>query len=210
MTSEGNQATLRVGRLRRRLRRVSASSDVHLVPPDLSQELVRVHIILVVVVTGDPRFYDMEVGKVGEPLLRLRDEVGECRFRVFHPHPLPRIPGGDPESDSILANDLGDGFHDLKWEPGTVLARSTVLVGPLVRNILEELVREVSVGEVELDSVESGLVDSLVGGVGVPLDVGFDLFDRHRTRGRVGRGDGDGGRANQFKAGILGLEQLRV
>jgi hypothetical protein len=80
----------------------------------------------------------------------------------------------------------------------------------LVRDVLEELVWEVSVGEMELDSVESGLVDGFVGGVGVPLNVGFDLFDCQRTRGRVGRGDGDSGWADEFKAGVLGLEQFRI
>jgi hypothetical protein len=31
-----------------------------------------------------------------------------------------------------------------------------------------------------------------------------------RTRGRVGRGHGDGGRADQFKAGVLGLERVKL
>jgi hypothetical protein len=125
----------------------------------------------------------MKVSEVGEPLSCLRDKVGEGRLRVFHPHSLPGIPRGDAESDSIFADDLGDSFEDLEWEPGTVLNRSTVFVCPLVRSILEELVREVSVGGVELNSVESGTVDGSVGGVGVPLDVGFDLFDCHEGEG---------------------------
>jgi hypothetical protein len=80
----------------------------------------------------------------------------------------------------------------------------------LVRDVLEELVREVSVGEVELDSVESCLIDGFVGSSGMPLDVGVDFFDRQRTRGRVGRGHGDGGWADQFEARILGFEQFDV
>ena len=148
----------------------------------------------------------MKVSEVGEPLPRLRDKVGEGWFRVFHLHSLPGIPGGDAESDSIFANDPGDGFEDFEWEPSTVLNRSTVFVCPLVRNVLEELVWEVSVGEMKLNSVESGLVDGAVGGVGVPLSVGLNLFDCQRARGRVGRRHGDGRCADQFKAGVLGLE----
>ena len=109
-----------------------------------------------------------------------------------------------------MADGLGDGFEDFEREPGTVLDRSTVFVRPLVRNVLKELVGEVSVGGMELDSVEPGLIDSSVCGVGVPLHVCFDLFDRQRTRGRVGRGEGDGGRADQFEAGVVGLEQFEV
>ena len=152
----------------------------------------------------------MKVSEIGEPLFGLRDKVGESRFWVLHPHSLPGTPGGDAESDAILANDLGDSFEDFKWESGTALNRSTILVGTLVRDVLKELVWEVSVGEMELNSVEPSLVDSFIGGVGVPLHVGVDLFDRQRTRGRVGRGDGDGGCADQFKAGVFELEQFKV
>ena len=72
-----------------------------------------------------------------------------------------------------FTDSLGDGFEDFEREPGTVLDRSAVFVCPLVRDVLKELVWEVSIGEMELDSVESGLVDGLVGSVGVPLNVGL-------------------------------------
>ena len=62
----------------------------------------------------------------------------------------------------------------------------------------------------KLNSVESGLVDGPVCGVGVPLSVGPDLFDCQRAGGRVGRRDGDGRCADNFKAGVLGLEQLKL
>jgi hypothetical protein len=211
ITSEGDQATLRVGGLRGGLRGVSTSGDEHLISPNLSKEVIRLFMIAIAVFdTGDTRFDSMKVSEVGEPLSCLRDKVGKGRLRVFHLHSLPVIPRGDAESDSIFPNDLGNGFEDFEWEPGTVLNRSTVFVCPLVRSILEELVREISVGEMELNSVESGTVDGSVGGVCVPLDVGFDLFDCHGTGGRVGRGHGDGGRADQFKAGVLGLERVKL
>ena len=207
ITPKSNQAALSVGGLRGSLRGIATSSDKHLISPNLSKKIVRFCIIgVLVIVTSDTRFGGMEVSEVGEPLFGLRDKVGEGRLRVFHPHSLPGIPGGDAESDPILADCVGDGFDDLKWEPGTVLNRSTVFVCPLVRDILKELVWEVSVGEMELNSVESGLVDGFIGGVGVPLDVCFDLFDCQRTRGRVGRRNRDGGCADKFKAGVLRLE----
>ena len=62
----------------------------------------------------------------------------------------------------------------------------------------------------KLDSVESGFIDGAVGGVGVPLSVGLDLFDCQRARGRIGRRHGDSRCSDQFKAGVLGLEQLKV
>ena len=159
---------------------------------------------------GNTRFDGMKVSKVGEPFFGLRDEVSEGWFRVLHLHSLPGIPGGDTESDSIFANGIGDGFDDFQREPGTVLNRSAVFICPLIRDVLEELVWEISVGEVELDTVESSSVDGFVGSGGMPLDVSLDLLDCQRTRSRVGRGHGDGGRANQFETGVLGLEQFNV
>jgi hypothetical protein len=211
ITSEGDQATLRVDSLRGGLGGISTSGDEHLISPNLSKEVIRVYIAGAVVIgIGEMGFDGMKVSEVGEPLSCLSDKVGEGRFRVFHPHSLPGTPGGDAESDAIFAGDLDDGLEDLKWEPGTVLDRSTIFVCPLVRNVLEELVQKVSVAKMDFNSVKPSLVDGFVGGVCVPLDVGSHLFDCHGARGRVGRGHGDGGRADQFKAGVLGLEQVNV
>ena len=204
MTSKGDQATLGVGGLRGSLRGISTSSDEHLISPNLSEEVVRVYTIgFLIIDTRNNRFDGVKVSEVGEPFAGLRDKVGEGRFWVFHPHRLPGIPRGDAESDSIFANGVGYGFDDFKWEPGTVLDRSAVFVCSLVGDVLEELIWEVSVGEMELNSVESGLIDGFIGGVGVPLDVCFDLFNCQRTRGWVGRRNGDGGCADKFKAGVL-------
>ena len=207
MTPKRDQPAHLVSHFHRVLRSVPASRDEHLIAPNLPQEIDRLQ---TVVVTGfDPRdttFDDVKICKVGEPLSGLRDEVGESRLRVLHPHSLPAIPRRDTESDSVFANSVRDSFDDFEREPGTILNRSTVFIGPLVRDILQELVWEVAVGEVELDAVESGPVDSPVGGGGVPLRIGLDFFDSQRTWGRVGRRDRDGGWADKFVAGVLGLQ----
>ena len=202
VTSKGNQATLRVGGLRGGLRGISSRSDVHLISPDLPKEIVRFYVINARL----SRFDGMEISQVGVSFFGLGGEVGEGWFRVFHLHSLPGIPRGDAEPDSIFADGIGDSFDDFEWESGTVLNGPAVFVCPLVGNVLEELVWEVSVGEVELDSVESSLVDGLIGGIGVPLHIALDLSNRQRTRGRTGRIDGDSGCADKFKAGVLGFE----
>ena len=159
---------------------------------------------------GDARFDGMKISKVGEPFFCLGNKVGESWFRVFHPHSLPSVPGGDAESNSVLANGLRDRFDDFKRKPGPVLNRPTIFVRSLVRDVLEELIWKVSIGEVKLDPVESGLVDGPVGCVGMPLDVGLDFVDRHRTGSRVGWRNGDGRWADNFRVGVLGLEQFDV
>jgi len=207
MASKCNQATQLADGFRGALRGIPTSTDEHLVAPNLPQELVRVQIVgFTVIGSSDKRFDDVKVSEVGEPLLGLRDKIGESRFRVIHSHSLPVIPRGDAESDPVFADDAGDGLDNFEREPGTVLNRSTVFVCPVVRDVLEELVWEVSVGEVELDAVESGLVDGFVSSSSVPLGVRLDLFGRHGTWGLVGRGHGDGGWANIFEAGVLSLE----
>src|SRR5882757_3220976 len=150
MTSKGDQSTLGISGLRRVLRGIPTNRNEHLIPPYLPQEFVRVLSVVVVVIhTIDTRFDDVEVSEVGEPLFDLRDEVGEGRFRVLHPHPLERTPRGHTEPYSVFANGVADGFNDFQREPGTVLNRSTVLVGPFVRDVLEKLIRKVSAGEEE-------------------------------------------------------------
>ena len=211
VTSKGNQAALLVGGLRGRQGGISSCSDVNLISPDLPKEIVRINPCGVTVVDATNEGFDnMEISEAGVSFFRLRDQVGEGWFRVFHPHSLPGTPGREPEPHSIPADGIGDGFDDFEWESGTVLDRPAVLVCSSVGNILEKLVREEPVGEVELDSVESGLVNSSTCSVGIPLRVNFDLFGRQRTRSRLGRVDGDGGCTNNFKAGVLRLEQFNV
>ena len=161
-------------------------------------------------VSRDTRFDYMEVSEIREPLSCLGDKVGESRLRVLHSHSLPGIPGGNTQSYTVFADDLGDRFDDFEWEPSAVLDGSSVFVRALVRDVLEELIWEVSVGEVELDSVKSGPVDGFIGSVGVPLNVSLDFVNGQRTGSRMGRGHGDGGCANEFKVGILCLEQFNV
>jgi len=207
MTPKGNQTTLGIDSLRGHLRGISASGDEHLLTPNLPQEVVGIHVIAVVVIgSSDTWFGNVKVGEVGEPLFGLRDEVGEGGFGVLHLHSLPYIPWRDAESYSVLADDAGDSFDDFEREPRAVLNRSTIFVCPLVRDVLEELIWEVSVGAMDLDAVESSSVDRFVSGVGVPLGVGLDFCHCQRARDRVGRRHGDGGCADQFEAGVLGLE----
>ena len=211
MTSKGDQAALLANGFRGTLRGVPTSGDEHLIAPDLPEEVVRVPIVAVTIFDpSDTRFGSVKVSEVREPLFGLRNEVAESRFRVLHSHSLPGIPGGDAESDLVFANEVADSFDDFEREPGTVLNRSTVFVCPLVRDVLEKLVWEIPVGKVELDAVESSLVNGPVGCGGIPLDVSLDFFNRHWTWGVVGRGDGDSGWGDVFEAGVLRLEQLRV
>jgi hypothetical protein len=119
MASKSDQTTLGSGRLCSVLRGKPTCSDEHLVSPNLPKELVRLSVLALSVSDArDTGFDSMKVGKAGEPLFCLRDEVGKGWFRVLHPHSLPGIPGGDAESDTVFANGLGDGFYDFEWEPG--------------------------------------------------------------------------------------------
>ena len=148
MVSKGDQAAQRTYGFRSGLGGIPTSGDEHLVAPDLPEELIRLQIVAITVFdAGDARFDGMKISKVGEPFLNLRDEVGKGRFGVLHLHSLPGVPGGDTESDSVFANGVGDGFDDFEREPGTVLNRSTIFICPLIRDVLEELVWEISVGE---------------------------------------------------------------
>ena len=57
-------------------------------------------------------------------------------------------PGRAPHRDG--------GIGDLEHQPGTVLDRAAVFIGPMVRAVLQELVEQIAVGAVDLDAVEAG------------------------------------------------------
>jgi hypothetical protein len=107
ITSKSNQAPLGFDGLSSDLRCVPTGSDEHPLSPNISEELARLSVVVIAA-----RFDRMEVSKVRESLFCLRDKVGEGWFRVFHLHSQKRIPGRDAESNSVLANGLGDRFDD--------------------------------------------------------------------------------------------------
>src|SRR6478735_10389031 len=61
-----------------------------------------------------------------------------------------------PQADPLGADRLGDRAHDLDDEAGTVLRRTAVDVVTQVHRRVEELVQQVAVGRVDLDTVEAG------------------------------------------------------
>lgn len=103
------------------------------------------------------------------------------------------IGGRDSKEDGLFGREVGTNLTDnLEQEAGTVLERSSVLIGALVRNRGEELVNQVSVSTVDLDGVETSLVGTSSSGskglngllnvlkrelardmvVGIPLEIG--------------------------------------
>ena len=150
MAPKGDQATFGFNGLGGGLRDISTRRDEHLISPNLPEELVRVLVAgFKVLDTSNARFDCLKVSEGGEPPFSLGYEVRKGRFWILHSHCLPRIPGGNPESDPIFANGLGDGFGD-----SAVLNRSTVFVRPLVGDVLKELIWKVAIGEMNLDSVK--------------------------------------------------------
>lgn len=104
-------------------------------------------------------------------------------------HSTPRA---EANRGPILANRSSDRLQDLQSEPRPVLDRSSVLVRPLVRYILQELIDQVSVRTVDHDAIESGLVHSDLSCPLEPLNVLLDLRDGKRSRDDAGTGELDG------------------
>ena len=86
-------------------------------------------------------------------------------------------PRADTNSSPILANGFGNRFQDLEKEPRPILNRSSVLVRPLIRHILQELVNQVPVRTMDHYAIESGTVHGDFSCSLEPLDVLLDLRD---------------------------------
>ena len=90
------------------------------------------------------------------------------------------------ESNGALALAYGGGncVHGLERKACPVLDRATVLVCAVVRHVLQKLVDEVAIRGMKLDSIESGAVHGVRGGLAIPLNVLLDLCTNVR-RGRM-------------------------
>jgi len=66
-------------------------------------------------------------------------------------------------ADAAGAEDGDGGVGALEHEAGAVLDGAAVLVGAVVRAVLEKLVEEIAVGSVKFDAVEARLARALLG-----------------------------------------------
>jgi hypothetical protein len=131
------------------------------------------------------------------------------------PEEIPTVhgtPRADTDSSPILANSFRDRFQDLQREPRPVLDRSSVLVRPLIRHILQELVNQVPVCAVKHNAIEPGPVHSGISCPLEPLNILLDLRDSKRSRNDGGTAVLDGRRAdrNNILTWVLGFENPRL
>ena len=117
-------------------------------------------------------------------------------------------PRADTDSGPILADRLRDRFQDLQREPRPVLDCPSVLVRPLIRYILQELVNQVPVRAVEHDTIEPSLVHSDFSCPLVPSNVLLDLRDGKRSGNDAGTAPLDGRWTNwdNTLTGVIGFE----
>lgn len=86
----------------------------------------------------------------------------------------------DADSQSVCADFVRDGFHDLFQETGAVLQRSAVFVCSVVDGGFEELVDEHAVRSVQLHAVEA-CVHGVPGRAAVVVDVFGDFVCGERS-----------------------------
>ena len=140
--------------------------------------------------------------------------MGEEGCRVAVAHVVRVAARGEVDADAARAEDGDGGVGGLHQQAGAVLDGAAVAVGAAVGAVLQELVEQVAVGGVQLDTVEAGAL-GIGGGLAELLDDGGDLL-RFQGAGRdIGtlraeqadmalRGDGTG------SDGRLAAEEGRI
>lgn len=146
-------------------------------------------------VSSDAGLDDVRVGQL--ELGDLLGQVSELRDGVCHAHALEGAVGAQTDTGLVGANSSGHSLGNLEGEPGTVLNATTPGIRPLVAGVLVELVDEVAVGGVDLDTVEARF-DSVLGSLGVVSDEAPDLLLSQGSRGRRTLTHGDGAAGNQL------------
>jgi hypothetical protein len=120
---------------------------------------------------------------------RLRDEAGD------NGRTLEGGVGRETDTSLLDSDGSDDSIDDLEREPGPVLDRSSVCVRALVGVGLEELVEEVPVRAVDLNTVSSGSLDKVlrrrrvVRGKCLDLGDGESAGDGTSLEGNVRGGD---------------------
>ena len=105
----------------------------------------------------------------------LPGDVAEGRRQVGVAHRVHIAARGEVQADSARPPHRDGRIDDLEHQARPVFDGSAVLVGPMVRAVLQELVEQVAIGAVDLDTVESG-------GLGVFGTQAEGLDDRRGSR----------------------------
>jgi hypothetical protein len=150
----------------------SSNKDRAGLAPDVNDEI---HLLgaFGVGVAVDAGLDNVEVGKV--ELLEVLSQVGELWDWVLHLHALEAAEWGETDTSLVSTNGLDNGLGDFETEAGTVLDATAPSVGALVAGVLGELINQVSVGTVDLNSVKAGS-DCVLGSSGIVCNKLLDLL----------------------------------
>ena len=86
--------------------------------------------------------------------------MGIGTWRQMHPNPI-----GTPDIDG--------GIGDFQHQPGTIRDRAAILVGAVVGAVLQELIRQIAVRTMDLNTVEAGLFRILRAAAVIGDDAGY-------------------------------------
>lgn len=89
---------------------------------------------------------------------------------------LERAPRRDAVADTVGADSLDAGIRDFESKSCPVFDASTVCVGAVVGDVLEELVGQIAVGAVDLDTVKASLVHGVGGSLAIQGNVLLDFI----------------------------------
>ncbi len=126
-----------------------------------------------------------------------------CRIRALA---LEFAPRAQSYPSLLLSDSLRNRLNDLQSKPSSILHTPTILVRPLVRHILEELVDQIPVRSVNLNAVETGSVYSIRCSRGKQLDILMNFRDCQWTRSILRVGEFDVGCRDDVVAGIFGTK----
>ena len=134
-------------------------------------------------------------------------------------------PRAEADAGLRCADGLDDGVDDLEAEARSVLDRPAVLVRPVVGYVLlwgvslsslllarrthQELINQVAIRAVDLDTIEARALDRVLGSSRVPLHVLLDLGDGERARCLVVAGELDRGGSDVVEGGVFRFQLSR-
>ena len=98
--------------------------------------------------------YQMDIEQPAR--IELLRQIGVIRFHsIIDRHVVEYAIRRQSNSDLIFANRLDGRIYHFKYKAGTVLYRTTITIGTLIGVWTEELLQQVAIGAMQLDTIEA-------------------------------------------------------
>lgn len=127
-----------------------------------------------------------------------------------HPPTRERTPRAQPRTHLRRADGPHHGLRDLQGEARPILNGAPIRIGSVVRDVLQELIQQISIRVMDLHAVEPGAVHRVRCGRGETPHVFLDFRNSERAGGGGVCAELDIGRGGVLEGGVFSFQAVGI